>query len=57
MSRAEDYRRYAAECVRLAASREDVNDKALLLHMAEQWRQLAQRADKQQSEQRAGNGS
>jgi hypothetical protein len=45
MSRAGQYRRYAAECLRLATSSEDVREKAVLLQMAEQWRQLAERAE------------
>jgi hypothetical protein len=45
MSRAGQYRRYAAECLRLATSSDDVREKAVLLQMAEQWRQLAERAE------------
>jgi hypothetical protein len=45
MSRAGQYRRYAAECLRLATSSIDVREKAVLLQMAEQWRQLAERAE------------
>lgn len=45
MSRAGQYRRYAAECLRLATSSNDVREKAVLLQMAEQWRQLAERAE------------
>ena len=45
-SRAEQYRRYAAACVRLASLTEDVLEKRVLLQMAEQWQQLAARADK-----------
>lgn len=43
--RAEQYRRYAAECVRLASLTDDVLEKGVLLQMAEQWQQLAARAD------------
>lgn len=36
-----DYRRYAAECVRLAQRIEDPDDKARMLDMAETFRELA----------------
>jgi hypothetical protein len=45
-SRAEQYRRYAAECVRLASLSDDALEKGVLLQMAEQWQQLAADADK-----------
>lgn len=45
-SRAGQYRRYAAECVRLASLTEDALEKGVLLQMAEQWQQLAARSDK-----------
>lgn len=44
-SRAEQYRRYAAECVRLASLADDALEKGVLLQMAEQWQQLAARTD------------
>lgn len=44
-SRAEQYRRYAGECVRLSSLTEDALEKGVLLQMAEQWQQLATRAD------------
>jgi hypothetical protein len=50
MSRAGQYRRYAAECLRLATSSDDVREKAVLLQMAEQWRQLAERAETKERE-------
>jgi hypothetical protein len=50
MSRAGQYRRYAAECLRLASSRDDVSEKAALVQMAEQWRRLAERAEKEERE-------
>lgn len=40
-----DYRRYAAECVRLAQRVEDPMDKARLLDMAETFRELADRSE------------
>ena len=44
-SRAEQYRRYAAECVRLASLTDDALEKGVLLQMAEQWQELAAHAD------------
>jgi hypothetical protein len=41
MARANEYRNYAAECVRLAQQACNQNDKALLLEMAENWRDRA----------------
>jgi hypothetical protein len=43
MSRADEYRDYAARCVRLAQKTENPADKAMLLQMAETWRRLAER--------------
>ena len=40
MSSAEQYQRYAAECLRLAQQAETATEKALLLEMAEHWRGL-----------------
>jgi hypothetical protein len=40
-----DYRRYAAECVRLAQQVADPDDKARLLDMAETFRELADKTD------------
>jgi hypothetical protein len=38
-----DYRRYAAECVRLAQQVADPEDKARLIDMAETFRELAEK--------------
>ncbi len=46
MSKAQTYRQYASQCLSLAQSIDDPNDKATLLHMAETWRHLAERAEK-----------
>ncbi len=51
MAKARDYRRYAAECVRLAQKSNDLREKDLMLQMAEHWRQLAERAEKTQKEE------
>jgi len=45
MASAEDYRRYAGECLRLAQESDNSREKALLLEMAEMWRRLAERAN------------
>jgi hypothetical protein len=42
MSSAEQYQRYAAECLRLAQQAETASEKGLLLEMAEHWRRLAE---------------
>jgi len=49
MTRGEKYRHYAAECLRLAGSSENVLEKDLLLQMAEQWRQLAARIEQEKT--------
>ena len=48
--RAEQYRRYAVECVRLASLTEDALEKGVLLQMAEQWQRLAADAAKDDDE-------
>jgi hypothetical protein len=45
MGKAERYRRYAAECIRLAQTAQDPSVKDTLLGMAEAWRRLAARAE------------
>jgi hypothetical protein len=40
-----DYRRYAAECIRLAQQVSDTVDKARLLDMAETLRELAEKTE------------
>jgi hypothetical protein len=44
MARAEDYRRYAAECLALAQRAVDPNDRARLLEMANAFNELAVKA-------------
>ena len=41
MDSAEDYRDYAAECLRLAQHAADAADKARLIQMAQAWQELA----------------
>ena len=43
MARADEYRRHAAECLRVAQRVTNPNDKALLIQMAENWRELAEK--------------
>jgi hypothetical protein len=49
-----DYRRYAAECVRLAQQVADPEDKARLLDMAETFRELADKNDARQASRSEG---
>ena len=43
MSRVDEYRRYAAECLRIAQETSDPEAKARLLNMAQKWRELSER--------------
>jgi hypothetical protein len=43
MTSADDFRRYAAECVALAQQMTDPADKAHMLQMAQAWRELAEK--------------
>jgi hypothetical protein len=45
MARADDYRRYAAQCLALAQRAENPNDRARLVDMAHAFKQLALKAD------------
>jgi hypothetical protein len=45
MGKAEQYRHYAAECIRLARQSQYPPEKDSLLRMAESWRRLAQHAE------------
>ena len=49
MASTDDYRRLAADCLRIARESPNPKDRALLLRMAESWIRLAER-----SEQRPG---
>lgn len=51
MGNAENYRRYAAECIRLAQHLQDPAEKALLLRMARVWRRVAERAETQAADE------
>jgi len=45
MNLIERYRCYAVDCLKMAQSAANDGDKALLVQMAETWRQLAERAE------------
>jgi len=47
MARADEYRRYAAECVRVAQTSGNPNDKKMMLEMAQKWRELAEKVERQ----------
>ena len=48
MARADEYRRYAAECVRVAQTTSNPNDKQLMLEMAQKWRELAEKVERKE---------
>jgi hypothetical protein len=43
MSKSDDYRRFAAECLKMAQAAEDKQRSALFLQMARAWLDLAQK--------------
>jgi hypothetical protein len=47
MARADEYRRYAAECVCVAQTTNNPSDKAMMLEMAQKWRELAERSERE----------
>ena len=51
MPRAEEYRQYAAELIRVAQQIQNPNDKAVLLDMAQKWRELARKLEAHKGEQ------
>ena len=55
MSKFEDHKRRAAECLRLARGAVDKTNKALLIEMAQTWARLAEQ-DKIAEQQRAKIG-
>jgi hypothetical protein len=48
MTKADEYRGYAADCVALSQRHENADDKARLLTMAEMWLRMAEVAEKNQ---------
>jgi hypothetical protein len=51
MASAQEHRRNAAECVRIAKQTQDPNAKALLLTMADSWLKLAQEQEAKDSKE------
>jgi hypothetical protein len=49
MARGDEYRQYAAELVRVAQQIQEPNDKALLLDIAQKWRELARKLEAEES--------
>jgi len=47
MARADEYRRYAAECLRVAQKTNNPSDKAMMLEMAQRWLELAERSERE----------
>ena len=47
MASADDYKRQAAECARIADKTKEPDAKAMLLSMAEAWLRLAKEAEQQ----------
>jgi hypothetical protein len=45
MSRSDDYRRFAAECLKIAHDAEDEQQRATFVEMARVWSALAQRGE------------
>jgi hypothetical protein len=45
MSRSDDYRRFAAECLRIASTAEDEQRRAIFVQMARTWLALAQKTE------------
>jgi hypothetical protein len=48
MTKADEYRRYAAECLALSQRHANADDKARLISMAENWLRMAEVAEKNQ---------
>ena len=49
MARVDEYRRYAAECIRVAQQSPDPSDKTILLDIAKKWRELAHKLEAEES--------
>ncbi len=52
MASADDYRRYAAECVALAQRMSDPAEKTALLQMAQAWHELAEMREARAAKER-----
>jgi hypothetical protein len=53
MSKADQYRHYAAECIRLAQQTQISSEKETLLNMASAWRRLAEHAESMSERERS----
>jgi hypothetical protein len=51
MARADDYRRYAAECLALAQRAKTAEDRVRLVEMAAAWNEMAVKAAQQAQDQ------
>jgi hypothetical protein len=51
MALADQYKRRAAECVRMAERTDSAEDKTLLLQMAETWLRLAEKAEERSDDE------
>ena len=49
MASTDEYRRLAAECLRIAHESQNPKDRALLLRMAESWMRLVERSESRRS--------
>jgi hypothetical protein len=54
MSRAEDHRRFAAECLAMAQRASNPSDRARLLEMANAFNELAAKLDAEKNQNRQG---
>ena len=52
MTSADEFRRYAAECVALAQQMTDTADRAHMLQMAQAWRELADKLESKAADER-----
>jgi putative IMPACT (imprinted ancient) family translation regulator len=50
MGLTDQYKRRAAECVRMAERTDNAEDKTLLLQMAQTWMRLAEKAEERRDE-------
>jgi hypothetical protein len=50
MTQSDQYKQRAAECVRMAEYTSSVDDKAMLLQMANTWLRLAEKAEDRESD-------
>ena len=51
MTLGEEYRQYAAQCLRVAQQVQNPHDKAMLLDMAQKWRALAKKVESEDDRQ------